>query len=75
MNIRFVMWFNNEDDGLPDYGVFGSRNGTNTYVSPITNTTYLVYNNYANQSSTYALPLNQSNPRIITDPVFSGNFL
>jgi beta-mannanase len=75
-DIRLVMWFNDETlaYGYTDYGVFGSRNGTSTYVSPITHQSLLVYNNYVTQVNATSLPIDPKNPRIITDDQFAGNF-
>jgi len=72
-DIRFVMWFNDED-GFTDYAIYDSRNGTDKYTSPLTQQTFYVYDNYANQVKTNALPIDSSNPRIITDAQFAGDF-
>jgi hypothetical protein len=72
-DIRFVMWFNDED-GFTDFAIYGSRNGTSTYTSPITHQTLWVYDNYATQVTKNALPLDSSNLRIISDAQFAGQF-
>jgi hypothetical protein len=72
-NIRFLMWFNIESD-YTDFSVFGSRNGSDTYTSPISHVSYLVYDNYVTKVAQTALPLDPINIRILTDDQFAGNF-
>jgi hypothetical protein len=72
-NIRFLMWFNIED-GYTDFAIFGSRNGSETYVSPLNHQSYLVYDSYITAVTNTSLPLETGNVRILTDAQFAGDF-
>jgi len=72
-NIKFFMWFNIED-GYTDFAIFGSRNGTSTYKSPVNQQSYLVYEAYHQAVQQTSLPLDPNNVRILTDDQFAGNF-
>jgi mannan endo-1,4-beta-mannosidase len=72
-NVKLILWFNIED-GYTDFAVFGSRNGTSTFQSPVNHQTYFVYEAYAQAVQKTSVALDPNNPRILTDDQFAGNF-
>ena len=68
---RMIVWFN--EDKETDWAVFGGSNGDESYRSG--RTSYKAYKSYRSAvRASSLLPSNTADPRLITDPMFAGNW-